>query len=170
MNVAKVILEAVEDANREASDVQATPRGLLRTLRRRLLSVQCHLGAIVSRYLELFPEVSLDVVLEDKYADLLENRIDVAIRVGRLDDPSLVTRRLAPRKMVLCASPEYLKNTACQRRRKIFHARRVWRSAGGFSGRLDNLRPEGSLHRIQCMPNHVNNIQLLLESAGLEQA
>ncbi|HBR0883788.1 TPA: LysR family transcriptional regulator, partial [Klebsiella pneumoniae] len=100
----KVILEAVEDANREASDVQATPRGLLRIAAPVAFGAM-HLGAIVSRYLELFPEVSLDVVLEDKYADLLENRIDVAIRVGRLDDPSLVTRRLAPCKMVLCASP-----------------------------------------------------------------
>ncbi|PHP56519.1 LysR substrate-binding domain-containing protein, partial [Staphylococcus aureus] len=95
-------------ANREASDVQATPRGLLRIAAPVAFGAM-HLGAIVSRYLELFPEVSLDVVLEDKYADLLENRIDVAIRVGRLDDPSLVTRRLAPCKMVLCASPEYLK-------------------------------------------------------------
>ncbi|EPF5949227.1 TPA: LysR family transcriptional regulator [Escherichia coli] len=106
----KVILEVLEDANREASDVQKTPKGLLRVAAPVAFGAM-HLGRIVSRYLEQFPEVSLDVVLEDKYADLLENRIDVAIRVGRFEDPTLVTRRLAPCRMVLCASPEYLKKT-----------------------------------------------------------
>ncbi|STV83519.1 LysR family transcriptional regulator [Klebsiella michiganensis] len=67
MNVCKVILEVLEDANREASDVQKTPKGLLRVAAPVAFGAM-HLGRIVSRYLEQFPEVSLDVVLEDKYA------------------------------------------------------------------------------------------------------
>lgn len=127
----KVIIEALDDADREASDIQATPRGLLR-IAAPLAFGEMHLGKIVSRYLEQFPEVSAGVVLEDKYIDLLEERIDVAIRIGHLDDPTLVTRRLAPCKMVLCASTDFLKNTACLKRQMISRVCRAWLSARQF--------------------------------------
>lgn len=162
----KVILEAVEDANREVRDVQATPRGLLRIAAPVAFGAM-HLGAIVSRYLEQFPEVSLDVVLEDKYADLLENRIDVAIRVGSLDDPSLVTRRLAPCKMVLCASPEYLKKHGTpETPEDISRAPRLAFSQAVSAGDWTICHPDGSFHRIESACRITsNNIQLLLESA-----
>lgn len=162
----KVILEALEEANREASDVQATPRGLLRVAAPVAFGAM-HLGAIVSRYLEQFPEVSLDVVLEDKYVDLLENRIDVAIRVGRLADPSLVTRRLAPCKMVLCASPEYLKKHGTpETPEDLSSAARLAFSQAVSAGDWTIYDPEGRLHRIESACRiTANNIQLLLEAA-----
>lgn len=162
----KVILEALEEANREASDVQATPRGLLRVAAPVAFGA-IHLGAIVSRYLEQFPEVSLDVVLEDKYIDLLENRIDVAIRVGHLADPSLVTRRLAPCRMVLCASPEYLKKHGTPGTPEdISSAPRLAFSQAVSAGDWTIYDPEGRLHRIESACRiTANNIQLLLEAA-----
>lgn len=161
----KVILEVLEDANREASDVQKTPKGLLRVAAPVAFGAM-HLGRIVSRYLEQFPEVSLDVVLEDKYADLLENRIDVAIRVGRLEDPTLVTRRLAPCRMVLCASPEYLKKHGSpETPDDLSRAPRLAFSQAVSAGDWTIYDAQGRPHSIEgpCRMT-ANNIQLLLES------
>ena len=161
----KVILEVLEDANREASDVQKTPKGLLRVAAPVAFGAM-HLGRIVSRYLEQFPEVSLDVVLEDKYADLLENRIDVAIRVGRLEDPTLVTRRLAPCRMVLCASPEYLKKHGTpETPDHLSRAPRLAFSQAVSAGDWTIYDAQGRPRSIEgpCRMT-ANNIQLLLES------
>lgn len=161
----KVILEVLEDANREASDVQKTPKGLLRVAAPVAFGAM-HLGRIVSRYLEQFPEVSLDVVLEDKYADLLENRIDVAIRVGRLEYPTLVTRRLAPCRMVLCASPEYLKKHGTpETPDDLSRAPRLAFSQAVSAGDWTIYDAQGRPHSIEgpCRMT-ANNIQLLLES------
>lgn len=161
----KVILEVLEDANREASDVQKTPKGLLRVAAPVAFGAM-HLGRIVSRYLEQFPEVSLDVVLEDKYADLLENRIDVAIRVGRFEDPTLVTRRLAPCRMVLCASPEYLKKHGTpETPDDLSRAPRLAFSQAVSAGDWTIYDAQGRPHSIEgpCRMT-ANNIQLPLES------
>lgn len=162
----KAILEAMEEANREVSDIQTTPRGLLRIAAPVAFGAM-HLGQIVSRYLEQFPQVTLDVVLDDKYADLLENRIDVAIRVGRLDDPLLVTRRLAPCKMMLCASPAYLQRQgAPETPEDLSRAPRLAFSQAVSTGDWTIYDAQGRPHSIEgaCRMT-ANNIQLLLEAA-----
>ncbi|MCW8841014.1 MAG: substrate binding domain-containing protein, partial [Gammaproteobacteria bacterium] len=55
-----------------------------------------------------YPEVRLELDVEDRQINLLEEGVDLAIRIGKLDDSSLVARRLAPVRTVLCASPDYL--------------------------------------------------------------
>lgn len=67
-----------------------------------------HLSDVMADFMERHPGVALEVVLSDSYVDLLAEGIDVAIRIGRLPDSALVARRLAPCRMVLCASPELL--------------------------------------------------------------
>ncbi|MDI9221757.1 LysR family transcriptional regulator [Pantoea sp. EA-12] len=162
----KAILEAMEEANREASDIQTTPRGLLRIAAPVAFGAM-HLGQIVSRYLGQFPQVTLDVVLDDKYADLLENRIDVAIRVGRLDDPLLVTRRLAPCRMMLCASPAYLQRQGTpETPEDLSRAPRLAFSQAVSTGDWTVYDIQGRPHTIEgaCRMT-ANNIQLLLEAA-----
>ena len=103
----KRILEAFDEANREASDSQGTARGVLRVAAPVTFGAM-HLGGAVARYLEDHPHVNVEVLLADRYVDLVDAGVDVAIRIGRLQDPGLVTRRLAPCRMVVCASPAYL--------------------------------------------------------------
>ena len=101
------ILSEVEDAERAAGDLQAAPRGLLRVTSS--LAFGAHqLAPAIADYLVAYPDVSVDLILEHDYVDLLEERIDVAIRLGRLSDSSLITRKLYAVEMVLCASPGYL--------------------------------------------------------------
>lgn len=162
----KVILEAFEEANREASDVQTTPRGLLRVAAPVAFGA-LHLGNIASRYLDAFPDVNLDVVLEDRYTDLLESRIDVAIRIGRLDDPGMVTRRLAPCQMILCASPDYLRTHGTpDTPAALLQAPRLAFSQAVSAGDWTIYDAEDRAYSFEG-PCRItgNNIQLLLESA-----
>lgn len=101
------ILQDFEEAGREASDAQSVVRGILRVAAP-LAFGEMRLGAITTAYMEEHPEVVLEVMLSDRYVDLLAERFDVAIRIGRLRDSDLVARTLAPCRMVLCASPEFL--------------------------------------------------------------
>ncbi|HEY1230569.1 MAG TPA: LysR family transcriptional regulator [Ramlibacter sp.] len=67
-----------------------------------------HLAPLWSEFLEAHPRVSLDVQLADRVVDLVEEGFDLAVRIARLPDSSLVSRKLASTRLVLCASPDYL--------------------------------------------------------------
>jgi DNA-binding transcriptional LysR family regulator len=108
------ILSELEDAERAAGDLQAAPRGLLRVTAPVSFSFR-HLAPVIADYLSAYPEVSIDLNLNDHYVDLVAERFDVAIRVGHLADSSLMSRKLCSVAMMVCASPAYLeKNGAPQ--------------------------------------------------------
>ena len=69
------------------------------------------------------PRLHLDVRLQDGYADLVRDGIDVAVRVGELKDSSLIARRFDRQAMVLCASPAYLAERGTPRQRLRLHQR-----------------------------------------------
>ena len=87
------ILEDVDEADREARDAQQAVRGVLRVAAPVTFGAM-HLGEVVARYLEQFPDVTVETLLDDRYVDLLAENVDVAIRVGRLLDSDLVARKL----------------------------------------------------------------------------
>jgi DNA-binding transcriptional LysR family regulator len=69
---------------------------------------EMHLMTVVSRYSSRYPDVTVKLDLTDRFVDLVVERIDVAIRIGELNDSSLVARKLGEVSMQLCASSEYL--------------------------------------------------------------
>ncbi|HEX2138247.1 MAG TPA: LysR substrate-binding domain-containing protein [Woeseiaceae bacterium] len=104
---AVIALGELEDAEREVTEHTGTPRGHLR------VSAPSFYGAeILSRYLAEFrrryPDISLELRLENRLVDLVEERFDVAIRMSAPRDSSLVMRHLADIPMLVCASPDYL--------------------------------------------------------------
>jgi len=68
-----------------------------------------HLAPLWGQFRERHPKVSLDVTLADRVVDLVEEGYDLAVRVARMADSSLITRKLSTTRVVLCASPKYLK-------------------------------------------------------------
>lgn len=108
------LLESFDEANREASDSQSIARGVLRVAAPVTFG-SMHLGSVVARFLEDNPLVNVEVLLDDRYTDLLTAGVDVAIRIGRLADSSLVARRVAPCRMIVCAAPSYLKRHGAPR-------------------------------------------------------
>jgi DNA-binding transcriptional LysR family regulator len=101
------ILADIEAADQAASHLQAAPRGLLRVSAPVAFGSR-YLAPAISNYLKAYPDVSVDLILDNRYVDLLEERMDLAIRVGHLADSALIARRLLSARVILCASPEYL--------------------------------------------------------------
>ncbi|HKW54476.1 MAG TPA: LysR family transcriptional regulator [Stellaceae bacterium] len=101
------VLADIEEADRLASDLQAAPSGLLRITSSQSFGIR-HLAPAIADYLALCPGVQLDVTLNDRYLEIIEEGFDLAIRIGHLGDSSLIARRLAPIRMALCAAPDYL--------------------------------------------------------------
>ncbi|MBV1786989.1 LysR family transcriptional regulator [Marinobacterium sp. D7] len=101
------ILQQVADADAQAREGQAVPRGRLR------VSAPVSFGSealvpLLDHYLERYPEVTLDLVLSDRQVDLIEEAFEAAIRIGPLPDSGLIARPLQPYRMLICASPDYL--------------------------------------------------------------
>lgn len=100
------ILADIEDAERQASALQTSPGG---TIRLNISVALARLVApIITDYCQLYPEVSFDMIMSDRLVDLLEEKFDLALRTGPLPDSSLITRRLALGRLLLCAAPDYL--------------------------------------------------------------
>jgi len=104
---ARNILADVEAAEALAAETRATPRGKLRINVPVTFGVHA-LAPNLSDYLDRYPEVSVDLVLSNRYVDVIEEGYDVVFRVGKLDDSSLIARQLRPYRLVLCAAPAYL--------------------------------------------------------------
>lgn len=68
-----------------------------------------HLAPLWPAFQQQHPQLLLDITLADRVVDLLEEGVDLAIRIGRLADSSLISRRLAESRVRLCASPDYLR-------------------------------------------------------------
>lgn len=103
----KRILEDLDDAGDEVADRQATPRGALR-IAAPITFGSMYLGPIVARYLMSYPAVDLSLHLQDRFVDLVEEGLDLAIRIGRLPNSDLVARKLADCQLIACAAPSYL--------------------------------------------------------------
>ncbi|WP_438027224.1 LysR family transcriptional regulator [Sorangium sp. So ce233] len=101
------ILEEVEEAQAAAGALHEAPRGRLK-LSAPITFGTRHLAPVIADYLLVYPEVAVDVSLNDRKVDLLEEGFDVAIRIGELPDSSLAARRIAASRSVLCASPAYV--------------------------------------------------------------
>lgn len=162
----KQILEAYEEANREASDSHGTARGVLRVAAPVTFGAM-HLGDVIARYLAEHPHVNIEVTLSDRYVDLLEAGVDIAVRIGRLRDSGLVARRLAPCRMVICASPDYLNRHGTPRRPEdLQHADRLSFSEAVSAGDWTLIDAKQRAHVIggPCRMS-ANNTQMLVAAA-----
>jgi DNA-binding transcriptional LysR family regulator len=101
------ILAEIEEANLSVTQLQAAPRGRLR-VNAPMSFGYLHLAPAMPDFLARFPDVEIDMTMNDRIVDVVEEGFDLAVRIGRLPDSSLVARKLAPIRTVICASPAYL--------------------------------------------------------------
>lgn len=107
LDASRRVLAEVESAEAAVGALQAEPRGTLRVNAPMTFGIM-HLAAAIPAFLDQYPRVTVDLVLNDRFVDLVEEGFDVAVRIGRLGDSSLVARRLAPMRRVMVASSAYL--------------------------------------------------------------
>jgi DNA-binding transcriptional LysR family regulator len=106
---AKRILADVAEAERVASGEYTTPRGELSVSAPVTLG-RLYLQPVLTEFLAAFPEVDVELGLQDQAVNLLEEHVDVALRLGPLADSSLIAVRVGEIRRVVCASPAYLKS------------------------------------------------------------
>jgi DNA-binding transcriptional LysR family regulator len=100
-------LERIVEAEDAVAKFQKEPRGRLKVGAPMSFGI-LHLGAAIAEFLRAHPAVSIDLRLDDRFVNLVEEGLDVAIRIGQLTDSSLVARKLAATQPIVCGSPAYL--------------------------------------------------------------
>jgi DNA-binding transcriptional LysR family regulator len=101
------ILNLVEEAEDFVNRRNDKPRGVLKVTAPTTFSRK-HLAPHLAEFLAKFPEIELDFHLTDDFVDIISRGFDLAIRIGELQDSSLVQKKLAADHRVICASPAYL--------------------------------------------------------------
>lgn len=104
---ARGALGSLEEAATLATDARSEPRGVVR-LTAPIGVGSAELAEVLARFHELHREIHVEVSLTDRFVDLVEEGFDLAIRAGRLDDSSLVARKVGSTDFMLYASPAYV--------------------------------------------------------------
>ncbi|MCK9796269.1 LysR family transcriptional regulator [Pseudomonas chlororaphis] len=101
------LLSEVEQVEQGIAGQNSEPRGTLR-LSAPLSFALAHLGCLLPQFLQRYPQVSVEVDLSDRPVDLISEGYDLVLRIGVLEDSTLIARRIASIQRVYCASPDYL--------------------------------------------------------------
>ncbi|MEW6629901.1 MAG: LysR family transcriptional regulator [Pseudomonadota bacterium] len=101
------ILDAVGDAERAAAGEYLSPTGEL-VVTAPVVFGRLHVLPVVTAFLDAYPEVDIRLTLSDRITQLLEEHIDLAVRIGELPDSAMVATRIGSIRRIICASPAYL--------------------------------------------------------------
>jgi LysR family transcriptional regulator, regulator for bpeEF and oprC len=160
------VLAEIEELQSDAASTRAAPQGVLRidlpvTYGKRF--VLPLLAQLQARH----PALSLDVQLSDRIGDLVRDATDLAVRIGTLDDSTLICKRIDQQELVLCASPAYLAARGTPRRIEELagHSAIVFRRATSGRDRPWQLRQRGQ--RVELTPRPVLRIG---DTEGLVEA
>lgn len=107
LDASRQILEQVEEAERAATGAYAKVRGRL-MVAAPIVFGRLHMVPVAAAFLETHPEVDIQLRLCDRNVNLIEEHVDVALRIGTLPDSSIVATRVGNIRRVVCASPAYL--------------------------------------------------------------
>lgn len=105
--VSNIILE-IEETEAEARSLTATPKGHLRITVPTMFG-NMYVAPVISEFLAIYPEIDLDIKFDENMVDLVREGVDVAIRLGDLQDSSMVAKNLGYDSLIIVASPQYLK-------------------------------------------------------------
>lgn len=104
----KRILDEISDLESSLSDLQTRPTGMLR-VHAAVAFGQLYMLPVMFKFRRLYPGLAIDLMLSDRYVDLIQEGVDVTIRFGELRDSQLVARRIGGSTRVCVASPAYLR-------------------------------------------------------------
>lgn len=101
------VISRVEETEMRVSRLHDEPRGVLK-VNAPMSFGALHLGPAIADFMAAYPDLKIELTLNDRFIDPIEEGVDVTIRIARLADSSLIARRLAPARRVLVASPAYI--------------------------------------------------------------
>lgn len=103
----KHILAEIEETELSVSQLNTEPKGTLKMMAPTSFGA-FHLSRAAADFMDEYPDINVELILSDREADLAEEGLDLSFSVGELGDSSLIARKVASARMVVCASPEYL--------------------------------------------------------------
>ncbi len=101
------ILSAIDEAERAVNELHAEPRGVLKVNSSTAFG-HLYVTPLLPQLLESYPDLHIQLTLTDSIVNLVEEEIDVAIRIARMPDSTLIARKLATARRVVAAAPSYL--------------------------------------------------------------
>lgn len=125
----RAVLSQVQEGEAALQSRRAAPRGRL-SVTASVLFGRRYIAPLVGEFLRRHPDVSADLLFVDRVVNLLEEGVDVAVRIGHLGDSSLAAIALGSVRRVVCASPAYLRNHGVPRRPEALRAHRCVQFSG----------------------------------------
>lgn len=162
--------EELEAAKAEVLLLRRKPRGRLRVSLPMTFGLMQVVPAM-PEFLERYPEIDLDIQLDDRVVDLVEHGFDVCIRIAQMPDSSLVARKLASSRRVICATPAYLNRHGTPHRPEDLRQHRCVQYTYLASGTAWKLRgPDGKETLVETSGPLQANSSLALKTAVLGHA
>jgi DNA-binding transcriptional LysR family regulator len=158
------ILADIDEAESALDQVRAIPKGRV-TVSAPLLFGRLRVAPLLPAFLARYPDVSIDLLLNDRVVNLIDEGIDVAVRIAPLADSTLIARRLGQVRRVVCASPAYLKHYGTPRKPADLRAHNCLLHVGSNAGDW-RFRADAKETRLAVSGNFVsNNSDALIEAA-----
>lgn len=101
------VLHDIDEMESQIGDMQEEAQGQLRISAPVSFAIQ-HMGTLVTEFQQAHPAVTIDLQLNDRKVDIVEEGFDIALRIGHLKSSSLIAKQIAPIRLAMCASPDYL--------------------------------------------------------------
>jgi DNA-binding transcriptional LysR family regulator len=163
---ARSVLAEAEEADSMVTAMQATPKGSMRISAPVTFGVR-QLASVVADFLAAYPEVDLNLVLDDRFVEVVAEGYDLAIRIGALADSSLKARKLAEARAVIVASPAYLDEAGTPRTIDDLNDHRLLHYSQLSTGNFWRLRtPSGEERQVRVGGRlTVNNGEALMRAA-----
>lgn len=163
------LVASLDEANRTLANLKATPRGQIK-LTAPVFYGETRIAPLLHDFLRLYPDTELELQLTNNKVDLVQGGFDLAIRLGTLEDSSLIARKLASRTQYIVAAPDYLQRcgtpvtiTQLNQHQCLTGTLAVWRFS--VNGSLVQYKPKG---RIICNSG-VALLDAALKGLGLVQ-
>ncbi|MEM0980387.1 MAG: LysR substrate-binding domain-containing protein [Cyanobacteria bacterium P01_H01_bin.58] len=161
------LVEEMQQAITIAKDFAGTPKGTLRVTTSVSFGQKC-IVPLLPQFQRQYPELTVDLLLTDAVVDLLAERIDVAIRLGLLEDSTLIAQRLMQTHYRVCASPEYLQHFGHpQHPNEITQHRCLLFPLSGFRSRWIFQDSEGMTDDVPVQGNTVISNAVALQQCAI---
>jgi len=167
------VLAEVDDAEAALSARRTVPKGRLRVTAPVMFG-RLHVAPVLTEFVGKYPAVRAELLLLDRVVDLVEEGIDVGVRIGRLPDSSLVALPIGETRRVVCASPAYLKRAGTPESPADLAAHRCVSFGGLAPGNEWSFAAEGKAARVTVVPALASNqidpaLDACVGGAGLGQ-
>lgn len=159
------VLADIDEMESAVGELTTAARGTLRVNAPMSFGV-LHLARAVARYQQQHPEVHVDLTLDDRHVDVVSEGFDLAIRIGQLAESSLVARKLAPVRLVVCGSSDYFARHGIPKTPKQLSLHRCLRYTYGTSADSWRFEKDSRHYDVKIKgPITANNGNALREAA-----